>query len=344
MLKNKDLKTVKDSNLIMPDQNKSNIFSHMQHARLVEEKSPHEIHKVGALLQYKETSPDRPVIARPNIWPDRLENTIGRKTKLGNASTTIHAELATLCDCTHATAGATMFVTDLPCPNCAKTMAEAGVQTVYVDAHSHDTPLGKKMAKYFESVSLLIFAAANITVIELDLEKRTEKIWHAATENKPPESELKNLWITDITSQELSINTVKANAQQQETNEMPYAACLTRSKTEKHKPAQIMTAILHPSLGLTQEQSKAISEQQDKYSPNIRPINRLIGACARYGLDIIDGTLISSQTPTSREFVNMVGAGLTKLYIEDRTLCRDDHGLIALQQIEEHKIIDIIQP
>lgn len=322
---------------MMHNQDISQHFLHMKKARIAEEKSPHEIHKVGALLISQITGEN---VSSPNYWPERLERTIGRQDKLGNASTTIHAELATLCTANYPVEGATLYVTDLPCPNCAKTLVEAGIENIYIDAHSHNTPLGIKMAPFFENVSLSIFRARNIGVVELDLENGTKRTWN----KRNADQKLLNpqaLWMKTYNQKSgLNISDLEKTAAEIQTQNIPYAACFARQKTG-NKIKSIIT-FLNPSIGLTETERTRIESAQDKYSPNIRPINRLIGICARHGLNMIDGTLLSSQTPTSREFVNLIGANQTGITIKDRTLCRDQEGLEALEQIEKHKIINIL--
>ena len=69
----------------------------MKQAREAERNSPHPTHKVGALICGSDNMNMPYEVARPNYWPDIFLNSIGRDQKLGNASTTIHAEIAALC-------------------------------------------------------------------------------------------------------------------------------------------------------------------------------------------------------------------------------------------------------
>ena len=83
-------------------------------------------------------------------------------------------------------------------------------------------------------------------------------------------------------------------------------------------------------------------EQQDKYSFIQEPINRLITASPRHGAKLINGLVYSSQVPTSREFVNMIGAGIDTLYIGDPHSARDDDGFKAMEQLQDKNVITVL--
>jgi len=78
-----------------------------------------------------------------------------------------------------------------------------------------------------------------------------------------------------------------------------------------------------------------------KYSLSIQPLNRAFMLAARHGLIIDRNTIITSHVPTSREFVNAIGAGITTLHILDKNNARDEQSMRALKQLMETKIITI---
>ncbi len=306
-------------------------FELMKLALETEEQSEHKTHKVGALL-YK----DGQQIARPNFWPPELENHIGRYKKLGNSSTTIHAEMAVI-SASKDTQSASIYVTDLPCPNCAKLIAEARISAVYIDAHTHNTPLGLKIKPYFDEISTLIFKSAGIAVYEMNEPKRT---MHEVI--PPQNSNILRAIHRPVHKVKLKcedINRLRfleiVNKQKSNVN---FAACYAKSELGYYV---FLFAQIHRSVGLSQETAMQIKCIQNKYEPCLQPINRLLVACARYGLSIDPKYLYSSQTPTAREFVNMIGAGYTSIYIGDETKCRDEYGLTALRQLRERNIIQL---
>ncbi|MGH1402805.1 MAG: hypothetical protein ACRBDL_01030 [Alphaproteobacteria bacterium] len=312
-----------------------NHFERMTRALSSESQSPHPTHKVGALICGHDQYEQYFEVSRPNFWPDILEQHFAKHHKLGNASTTVHAEIATIYD-TPATDGASIYITDLPCPNCCKMIAESKITNVYIDSHTHQTPLGIKMKPYFDKISTTILTAANINTYEINLQTETIKQLITASETtlRPIHRPLiqTSVDVHDVSEQSF-------HQQIQETAQKnPYAACYAKTPLGQYR---FILANAHRSTGLSEKQAQDIANTQNKYEPTLQPINRLILACARYGLTIEAPYLYSSQTPTSREFVNMIGAGYTNLQIGDKTQCRDKYGLAALAQLTKNNIIAI---
>lgn len=311
-------------------------FLLMETALKTEAESPHPTHKVGALISGTDANGDTYKIARSNFWPPLLEKHIGRDQKLGNASTTVHAEISVLFQAP-ATEGSALYVTDLPCPNCAKVVAEARLKTVYIDDHTHHTPLGQKMKPYFEMVSLPILDAAGIEVFELNTQKRS--ITPLATPSK------RKLVPIERPVQHIPLESAQVNEQhflalvKEQPADIPFASCYAKSSLGNYV---YLCATAHRSIGLTAGQAMNIEAAQDKYTPYLKPLNRLLLTASRYGLKIDDHFLYSSQVPTSREFVNLIGAGYTQLRIGDKKTCRDEWGIQALSQITNTHILDIL--
>ncbi len=312
-----------------------NHFALMHKARDVESQSAHPTHKVGAVLCGKDSDGHDYCVARANFWPKLLKNHIGQDEKLGNASTTVHAEIAAIIDAL-ATEGATLYITDLPCPNCAKVIAEARVKHVYIDSHTHETPLGKKIRPYFDDISSLILKSAGIDVFEIDLEKK--KIVPIV---KAPANTLLQVQrpIKQVMVNSENINTAYFHSLiGVQKGEKPFAACFAKSSLGHYN---FLLAESQRSVGLTEDDDNFICTTQNKYRPNLQPVNRLLLTCARYGLHVDPAYLYSAQVPTSREFVNMIGAGYSSLEIGDITKCRDEWGLKALKQLQDHGIFEI---
>lgn len=315
-------------------------FKRMERALKTEKNSPHPTHKVGAYIHCHENTPDiKDLPASHNSWPEPLERTIGHNVKLGNASTTIHAEIAALSDIPSFTSSknSDIYITDLPCPNCAKTIAEAGIANVFIDSHTHNTPLGLKIKPYFEQVSLLMFKKAGIGVFEMNAQEKTV----STILNSTTIEEDKSIIFTGAFKQPIEPHEEALSSLIERSNEQynrPFAACFAMDNKGQ---SFLLSAQTQNALGLSDADAKHISHIQNKYEPTLQPINRLLGQCAYFGLKIIDKTLYCSQTPTSREFVNMIGTGHTELIINQQQKCRDEWGLKALEQIKSHEIIKL---
>lgn len=309
-------------------------FQHMNRAIEAESKGDHKTHRVGALICGTSTNAQQYEVARSNFWPAQLAENIGKDQKLGNASTTVHAEIAAILSAP-STEGSDIYITALPCPNCSKAMAEARIGQVFINSEAFNTKLGHKMKPFFHEASTLILESAGISVFEINMkEKRVNQIV------SPAPNKLINihrpLCMLDINSSQINKDGFNTLTDQQK-SDIAFASCYAQNDLGQYS---FISASSHRSIGLKEQQADNISNIQDKYKPSLQPINRLLLICARYGLTIDKDYLYSSQTPTSREFVNMIGAGYTSLTIGDRTKCRDKWGLKALGQLDKCMIMD----
>ena len=97
-------------------------------------------------------------------------------------------------------------------------------------------------------------------------------------------------------------------------------------------PARSVMAYAHQPLGL-------IERHEEKYSFFQEPVNRVLMYMARHGLTLIGDYFFCSQVPTSREQVNLVGAGISRITIGDLTKARDPSALEAMRQLSTAGII-----
>jgi len=310
-------------------------LNRMERARVAEEKSPHLTHKVGACLCSCSNSEYQ---SSCNHWPAKLNNTIDANKKLGNASTTIHAEISALIQAQTSTNMADIYITDLPCPNCAKTMAEAGISNIYIDTNTHDTLLGHKMRPFFEQVSMLIFERAGLGVHEVKISKNTiTTLLEPSIRNDDIKFEKAGCKKILSPSREVFREQIKSTHFE---GGSPYAICIAHDNEGNHYS---LGARANNAMGLTQDDARHINKVQSKYEPVLQPFNRLLAHCAYYNLRIKDGYFFASQCPTAREFVNMISYGLTHIYIDKPKQCRDKWGLIALKQLRDNNVIKITE-
>ncbi len=298
--------------------------------------SPHATNRIAAALSGKDSNGNEFVISRTNFYPAAIAEKLGTWQKIGNASPTVHAEMAVL-QAAPKTEGSAIAITDLFCPNCAKYMAEAGVKTIYIDHKGFDKDWAERNGNDFEHMSMRIAKHAGINVYVVNRKK----------EDLTPIFESSSRYAPRI---ENPIYLEKYNGLAEISEFMPFVA--QRKQFYKDLPFAAAFALgglgtmyaiaanEHPSIGYT---SKTLDEPEGKYSFTLQPLNRLMLAAKRHGLNINSDFLYVSRTPTPRDLVNAVGANLTKLYIGDREQSRGPNSLAALEKLEGAKIVEIFE-
>src|SRR5688572_3388790 len=127
----------------------------MQQAVDIVQQSEHPTNKVSAAIAGLDVTGTPYAIAKTNYWPEDIKMRIGREARIGSASGTVHAETACLLAAPR-TENASVFVTDVPCPNCVKNMAEAGIKALYIDHKGFAKDFALRRGGHFESMSLRI--------------------------------------------------------------------------------------------------------------------------------------------------------------------------------------------
>lgn len=315
-----------------------NIYTHMQTAVDIVVQSPHPTNKIAATIAGEGWA-----FSCINHWPAIIEEKIGRDPDIGNSSGTTHAETACIFAANragHTTKDASLFITDPPCPNCMKNMAEAGITKLYIDHKGFDKDWSKRRGESFETMSLRIADKAGIDIFVIyRKEQKFEIISRHAPGYKPPnvdpatirhcqevttKQSLKDTWIASLS---LAMTKYK--------NE-PFALALA---TDQNGNRVSILVDRHPTIGYTHE---TVESKEGKYSFIMQPLGRLLMIAAREGLALDPDYIYSSRTPTSRELVNFVAAGLNKIQIRDTKTARDEFGPLALNQLKENNIITVI--
>ncbi len=327
----------------------------MQAAVDIVAQSPHPTNKIAATI-----AGDGWAFSRTNHWPAAIETTIGRDTDIGNSSGTIHAETACIFAAyaaRHATRGASIFITDPPCPNCMKNIAEAGITKLYIDHKGFDKDWAKRRSDQFENMSLRIAAKAAIDVYVIyRKEQRFEIISKHAPNYKPAESHPPIIHPLKPSSHGSSVQASNTSTRLDHTDkpcdDENWKLLINKATTEyKNEPFATalatnqsgetiaITATLHPTIGYTPQDPL---DKEGKYSFILQPLNRLLMIAAREGLSLSPNHIYSSRCPSSRELINFIGAGFTTLQIGNKQKARDQHGLLALEQLEENKTLNVI--
>lgn len=290
--------------------------------------STHPSNRIAATIFHEK---DGWSLSRVNYWPDIIDKTIGRDSRIGNSSGTIHAETA----CIFAAAfeegrkcqGASITITDPPCPNCVKNMAEAGIDNIYIDHKGFHKDYAQRRIEYFQSLSVRLAEKAGMSIYEVN--RKTNAIVPITIADKEyiPVNEKPIQFLTD---EDLFISIEQADPQ------MKTAICYCDYEGNE---AQIIS-ISHPALGFDSVKNDyEITHPETKYSYIQEACNRLLMYAARHGLQIKHQKIYTSEVPTSRELVNMIGAGIKDIHVSHPQQARDNYALDAVQILRDHQII-----
>lgn len=292
--------------------------------------SEHPTSKVAACL-FKGDA----YVCHTNQWPKAIKDNYPMDQKFGNSSGTIHAETACIIDVGFATEGASIAITDPFCPNCAKNIAEAGIKTIYVDHKGFQKDFFVRREHEFKNMSMRVIEKAGISVYEIwRKEERLVPILEVNNDYVPAQD---NPIETDKIAEVSTPSFYKLLHQKSEKyagNKI--AVCLA----QKHDGQIIgLTARSHAAVGYKMADDKEqLFNTDGKYTFKLEPINRLLMNAPRLGAKIINGYIYCSQVPTAREQVNMVGAGLSKIYIGDMKRARDESALEAMKILKASSV------
>ncbi len=307
----------------------------MQRAVDLVHSSPHPTNKIAATLCGTEYDGRDFAITKTNYWPGPIETNIGRDVKIGNSSGTVHAETACIL---HApcTKDALLFITDPPCPNCAKNVAEAGIKALYIDHKGFEKDFAQRRGDVFAAMSMRIFAAAGIPVYKLyRKEKRLENVLNIDTNYVPPlESPAELIPVKSQNTMSLFKKHILASANHFQ--QTPFALALAEHPGGDHI---VFRTPSHPTVGYTHQDDLS---KEGKYSFILQPLNRLLMAGKYYGLQLDPRFIYSSRIPTAREQINLIGAGYQTLYIGQNQPPRDEYGPQAMKQLQNHHILNFL--
>ena len=308
-------------------------FQAMQAAVDIVQDSPHPKNKIAATLFGVDFS-----VSRTNHWPDIIVQKLGTETRIGNASGTIHAETACILEAP-VTEGTSICITDPFCPNCAKNIAEAGIKTIYIDHKGFKKDFFARRADQFETMSMQVCEKAGINVYELWREdEKLVPIYMAPENYTPPEdSPITIDDIDDVGEQKFQNHIVRASEMH---NRRKFSLAFVTSPEGQNL---CLIARAHAVVGYTMadpQDALCIECPEGKYSFIQEPVNRMLMFIARYGYRLQDNYFYCSQVPTSREQVNLVGAGVRRITVGNMQKSRDSQGLKAMQVLKDSEILD----
>lgn len=309
-------------------------YTAMQEAVDIVGSSQHATNKIAATLFGRNFA-----LSRTNYWPESILKSFGMEMRIGNSSGSIHGEVATLLDAKEPVMGARLAITDPPCPNCVKNLADAGVREIFIDHKGFDKDWAQRRSGHFEGMSMQICEKAGISVHVLyRKDKRIDTIFHSHPGYVPVED-------SPITSEPVEAP-----------SEAVFQSVVQQAYTIHHR-RKFAVAIMengnggyvaaiargHAVTGFTMEDPEDIFEiekNQPKYTLFQEPVNRILMFRARHGYKLCDGYFFSAAVPTAREQVNLVGAGIKRITVGDHNKSRDADGPVAMKQLSDAGIID----
>lgn len=299
--------------------------------------SPHPTNKIACTLAGIDQNSAPYALSRTNFFPEVLVKHFGLGTRIGSASGSVHAEMACILSASK-TKHASAFVTDPPCPNCMKYMAEAGIEALYIDHKGFDKDFAKRRGDDFENMSLRICERAGIKVFRLwRKEQRLETILDIPDDYAPPLEDPALCIEIEHANEATFRKAIETSAHKFQ--DEPFALCLAQDTIDGKFYA--LSANIHAVIGYTHEDQEL---KEGKYSFLLQPLNRLLVNAARKGLKIQADSVYSNRVPTARELVNFIGGGYDALYIGDKQKSRDEHGIEALKMLEDASLLKVQRP
>lgn len=303
-------------------------FNMMQMAVDIVQTSSHPTNKIAVSIAGTCKDGESFTIARTNEQPETLKPFAERGEKIGSASPTIHAEMATIIDAP-CTDGANIYITDPPCPNCAKYIAEAGFSDVYIDHKGFEKDFYERRR---DSVTLSfdILEDAGISVHKV---YRKDEIIETLIQADLLDSVDQSGYLIKPLTEPYTPAKMIEKAQRVEGTPFPFVVMAARDKSGK-----AFSLYAEPSRHGTKHDTPC-----GKYSLTIQPLNRAYMLAARHGLTIDRASIVSSHVPTSREFVNSIGADITTIHILDEKNARDESSMQAFKSLKDAGALNIQQ-
>lgn len=307
----------------------------MQMAVDIVSTSPHPTNKIAATISGHDNDGQPFIISRTNCWPDAIDVKIGREANIGNSSGTIHAETACILAAPRCR-DSSLFITDPPCPNCAKNMAEAGIRHLYIDHKGFEKDFAQRRGEDIRSMSLHILEAAGISVYEIfRKDQRIVPVIDMSAGSAPVQDDPLFSTVLDATASQ-DIFRQKIGKAHMHFKDQPFTLCLAQRNGKYY----MLSATIHPTPGFTNGDDLSGA---GKYSFVLEPLNHLIMAAKNEGYSILPDYVYSSRIPTAREQVNYVGLGFNKITIGDNQRARDDGAVDAKNILEQHHVLEFLR-
>lgn len=314
----------------------SDPYDLMQRAVDVVGSSAHETTKVAATLAGRDPVHGFFSLSRTNYWPGLIEARLGRAARVGASSASVHSEVAVALHAPHATQGASLYVTDPFCPNCAKNIVEAGIREVYIDHKGFDKDWAQRREEHFTEMSLAIMRHAGVAVYTLfRKERRIEPLflppegYCPSGDNAMDRTPLEGFSAADFPGLVQRLTP--------EMGDSSFGVAVARDETGRFF---LLGARPHLSAGYSDADDPGIlTRREGKYSYVVGAMNRLLMGAARHGLRIVPDAVFCAVVPGSRELVNMAGAGISCLRVGDPARGKDPDSLEAMETLRQSGVM-----
>lgn len=302
------------------------IIKAMQDAVDIVLTSPHPDNKIAATLFDGVNT-----LSKTNDWPSTIIEKLGKNTRIGDSSGTLHAEVNCLIHSNFATNGASLTITDPCCPNCAKCIAEAGIKKVYIDHKGFEKDFAARRGDEFQDMSLRILAHAGISLHEIiRKENKINLLYEPPIDYIPPED---NPIEIRPCRADLSKDTLLQTARLVKVKHERWGCALA---TDVHGKIYTLVASAHPAIGYTQNN---IEKSDGKYDFILEPVNRILMAAARHNLELSINHLWCSVLPSPREMVNLIGYGFKTIHIGNLATAKKSVSTEAMLTLENYDIV-----
>lgn len=310
--------------------------------------SAHPTHKIGVVAHLE----NGVRMASANVWLRHFSSDFDAKVRVGSSSPSKHAETALLAKLSQAgekAQGATLYITDPPCPNCMNGLAAAGVGHIVMDRAGVEggSAWYQKRARHFDQTSRQIAANAGIS---LWVAARQDGVVTSVPGLKPtcdfdPSAMFTvedTLLSRDDLSPWLSGDAVPPCLDEGEAWAMLCLPVQAEGGGYRILTARTATTLVDGDRKRLMAASEGWSDlsadkqlaELEKYKRQIYPLDFARFICARLGLEIREGAhIVSSCVPASRELVNMCDVlPYIQLHVRDDTQCWMAEDKQALQR------------
>jgi len=304
-------------------------FNAMQMAVDIVNSSEHDHNKIASCLftdtDYNAQTNHRPAAFAVHFTPNM---------RVGGSSQYIHSEIACIFDADFPVEGASIAITDPPCPNCAKAICEVGINHVYIDHKGLDKDFAARRGDDFQSLSLLMFEKAGVAVsILYRKDKRLEPLITQPVLTRRGAARGIEFFDWDnaytfkhylALFRERQAHTAWAVGQVME-NDQRLGVIVFEELTN----------------GLTPQDYALHRRMSQKYRLPVDPLNRLLFFARQKGYDLVDNRVAVNLAPSSRAIVNAVGYGIRHIDVGEQKPDHDDLSHIAAELVKHHDILKI---
>ncbi|MCB1538861.1 MAG: hypothetical protein H6865_08035 [Rhodospirillales bacterium] len=257
--------------------------------------------------------------------------------RIGASSQFIHAELSALLRFGGPWTGAHVCVTDPFCPNCAKIMAEAGVQAIHIDHKGFEKDFIARNGDEFKSMSMLIAEKAGISVHVVN--RKAGSVTPIAEHFAVTRPAAAGVEFFDI-APGMSVPDAAAQMRERLGARDVWTLAFVSSDDGAQKGLLVYEAL--PS-GITPEDFRTRTGDTGKYRFPIDPLTRLGIVLRRMDMTLANDEIACARVPSSRALVNALGMGMSRFALASALPDHDPKGVEALALLTAKGIVSVTE-